>query len=180
MRNIKKYIFMTIIWFFFLLTSSHAFDVTRAGTSNVEPLESAFDPFSFELVTKKDNKDMLSEKTTQDIEIQKLKKELSNKDKIISEQKNWIRTLMEENVDLQTKYRYYMKVDKKNQDGFGEKYKMSKNDNFDDLKGSQPGKSLTSNQKTTMDNLYHQLTEVFQEEIEKGHVSIKFYKSNIK
>jgi hypothetical protein len=87
---------------------------------------------------------------------------------------------MEENLDLQTKYRYYMKVDKKNQEGFGEKYKMSKNDDFDDLKGSQPGKSLTSNQKTTMDNLYHQLTDVFQEEIEKGHVSIKFYKSNIK
>jgi hypothetical protein len=123
---------------------------------------------------------MLSEKTTQDIEIQKLKKELSNKDKIISEQKNLIKTLMEENLDLQTKYRYYMKVDKKNQEGFGEKYKMSKNDDFDDLKGSQPGKSLTSNQKTTMDNLYHQLSEVFQEEIEKGQVSIKFYKSNIK
>jgi hypothetical protein len=38
-----------------------------------------------------------------------------------------------------------MKVDKKSQEGFGEKYKMNKNDNFDDLKGSQPGKSLKSN-----------------------------------
>ena len=124
MRNMKKYIFITIIWFFSLLTSSHAFDVKRAGTSNVEPLESVFEPLSFEPVTKKDNKDMLSEKTTQDIEIQKLKKELSDKDKIISEQNNLIKTLIEENVDLQTKYRYHMKVDKKSHEGFGEKYKM--------------------------------------------------------
>ena len=45
----------------------------------------------------------------------------------------------------EAKYRYYMKVDKKSQEGFGEKYKMNKNDKFDDLKGSQPGKSLKSN-----------------------------------
>ena len=180
MRNMRRYIFITIICLFSLLTSSHAFDDTKEGTSNVEASESFFDPVSFEMVTKKDHKDMLREKSTQDIEIQKLKEELSAKDKIISQQKNLIKTLKEESVDRQTKYRHYMKVDKKTQEDSGEEYKMNKNNNFAELRERQPEKSLTSNQKTTMENLYHQLTDALREEIKQDHVSIKLYKSNIK
>ena len=56
----------------------------------------------------------------------------------------------------------------------------NKNSNFADLRKSHPEKPLTSNQRTTMENLYHQLTDALQEEIKQDHVSLKFYKSNIK
>lgn len=165
-----KYLFLSFIWFFPFLTPSQAFDISKVGTSNVKPVKS-----------RDINEYMPGEKTTRDSEIQNLKKELSNKDKIIFEQKKRIKALTEATVEMQNeKHRYDMKVDRKNQESFSEKYKMSKKDNFEELKASQPGNSLSSNQKTTMKNLYDQLTDVLQEEIEKGYVRIEFYKGKTK
>lgn len=170
MKNIKKHLILSFICFFSFITPSQASDVTKAGASNVKPIE------SIDI-----NKYLQCEKTTQDLEIQNLKKELSDKDKIISVQKKRIKTLSEANSEMQTnKYRYNVKVDRKNQENISEQYNISKKDNFEELKTSQPGNSLITNQKTTMEDLYHQLTEVLKEEIEKGYVSIKFYNGNVK
>lgn len=162
MKNIKKHLILSFIFFFSFITPSQASDVKPIESSDI-------------------NKSLQCEKTTQDLEIQNLKKELSDKEKIISVQKKRIKTLIEANSEMQTnKYSYNVKVDQKNLENFREQYNISNKDNSEELKTNQSGNSLTSNQNTTMEDLYHQLTEAFKEEIEKGDVSIKFYKSNVK
>ena len=74
------------------------------------------------LVKKKVYIEMLNEKTVLDIEIQKLKKEMLDKDKKITEQKNLISALRQENMDLQIKYKYDMKAAMEKQKELREKF----------------------------------------------------------
>jgi hypothetical protein len=127
--------------------------------------------------------DLLSEKMALDIEMLKLKKELSIKDKKITEQKDRITTLNQGNMELQTKYKYDMKVAKEKQEEFSENYekcKRTKNEIIDALKARQRGESLTSDQKNTMGDLYHQLEQQLQKEIEKGQIRLKLYRRKVK
>ena len=131
------------------------------------------------LVTKKAHNELLNKNKGLDIEIQKLKKELSDANKKMAEQENRITTLMHENMVLQSKYEYDMKVAKKRQEEFRGKYEMcrqARNEKIDALQTRQRGGSLTSDQKKTTEGLYRQLQEQLQEEIKKGKIKIELHR----
>jgi len=132
----------------------------------------------------------------------------TEKDKKIAEQKNRITTLRQEIMELQTKYEYDMKVAKEKQEGltkrlqvlweqsseetkillnqieeFREKYercKKAKNEEIDALKAGHRVETLSLVQKKIVKGLFHQLEQALREEIEKGEIRVKLYKTKIK
>jgi len=134
------------------------------------------------IVSKKVHEDLLSEKAELDIQIQKLKMELSDKDKELIEQKNRITTLRQENMELQTKYKEDMKVAEERQEELREKYERYKkkvNEKIEELKTGYRVKPPSSDQKETMEDLYHQLEKQLQEGIEKGQIKLELHRKKI-
>ena len=131
------------------------------------------------LVTKKTYNELLNKNTRLDVEMQKLKKELSDANKKIAGQKNRITTLMHENMVLQSKYEYDMKLAKERQEDLRGKYEMcrqSRNEKIDALQTRRRGESLTSDQKNTTEDLYRRLEQQLQEEIKKGKIKLELHR----
>ena len=132
----------------------------------------------------------------------------TEKDKKIAEQKNRITTLRQEIMELQSKFEYDMKVAKEKQEELTrslqvlweqsseetkillkqieklrEKYercKKAKNEEIDALKAGHRVETLSLVQKKTAEGLFHQLEQALREEIEKGEIRVKLYKTKIK
>jgi hypothetical protein len=132
----------------------------------------------------------------------------TEKDKKIAEQKNRITTLRQEIMELQSKFEYDMKVAKEKQEELTrslqvlweqsseetkillkqieklrEKYercKKAKNEEIDALKAGHRVETLSLVQKKTAERLFHQLEQALREEIEKGEIRVKLYKTKIK
>jgi len=84
---------------------------------------------------------------------------------------------------LQTKYKEDMKIAKEKQEELRERYERYKkkiNEKIDELKAGYRVKPTSSDQKETMEDLYHQLEQQLQEGIEKGQIKLKLHRKKIK
>ena len=132
----------------------------------------------------------------------------TEKDMKIAEQKNRITALKQEIIELQTKFEYDMKVAKEKQEKLTkrlqvlweksseetkillnqieklrekyERWKKVKNEEIDALKARHRVEALSLDQKKTLEGLFAQLEQQLQEEIEKGEIRVKLYKTKIK
>jgi len=160
------------------------------------------------LVTRKVYNDLLREKMALDIERQKLTRELAEKDDKIGEQRKRITTLDQEVMNLETKYEDYIKLAKERQEELTksllilrdqsseeikillsqieelreeyERYKEAKDEQIDALKAGHTVEAPSLDQKKALDGLFDQLEQQLREEIEKGEIRLKRYKTKIK
>jgi cell division protein FtsL len=160
------------------------------------------------LVTKKVYKNLVREKAVLDIERQELRRELAEKDDKIAEQGKRITTLEQDVMDLQIKYEDYMKVAKERLEELAksvlilreqsseeirvllnqieelrekyEKYREAKDEEIDGLKAGHTAETPSLDQEKSLDGLLDQLEQQLREEIEKGDIRLKRYKTKIK
>ncbi len=132
----------------------------------------------------------------------------TEKDMKIAEQKNRITALKQEIIELQTKFEYDMKVAKEKQEKLTkrlqvlweksseetkillnqikklrekyERWKKVKNEEIDALKARHRAEVLSLDQKKTLEGLFDQLEQQLQEEVAKGEIRVKLYKTKIK